>query len=187
MTRHPFDSDELGRSEPEMDAVGSALERYASKVGDEPPAALAARIQAAIDEEPAPSRGWWASLLALFSPSRGPARLALASVVVVAAVVGAVALGELADRARTNLGASPTPSPSTIATPTPTPTVPPTPTRTPIPSPTPSESPPAAEPSATDDDDGEIETPEPTESDDDNSGSGSGDDNSGPGGGGGDD
>jgi hypothetical protein len=185
MTRQPFESGELGRSDPEVDRLGQQLERYAADFGDEPPMDLAARIQATLDDEPIPATGWWASVLGILATWHGPARLALAAAVVLAAVIGAVTLGELADRARTNTGA--TPSPSVIVTPTPTPT--PTPTSTPTPTPTPSPSPsntptPLPTESDDDDDDDALETPEPSESDDDNSGPGGGGDNSGPGGGG---
>ena len=184
MTRHPFDSGELGRNDPEIDRVGEGLERYASDTGGEPPLDLTSRIRAALDDEPVPAAGWWGSLLAAFASWRGPARLALGTAVVAAAVLGALALGDLADRARNNTGA--TPSPSVIATPTPSPSPTPTPTLSPTPSPTPSatpipspSSPATVLPSATDDHGGGGETPSPSESD--NSGPGGG--NSGPGGG----
>jgi hypothetical protein len=185
MTRHTFDSGELGRNDPEMDRVGAHLERYAAEVADEPPVDLVTRIRATIDEEPVPATGWWASLLAAFSAWQQPARLAMATAVVAAAVVGAFAVSGLVERARNDIGTSPVPSvivrPSPIATPTPTPTPVPTPT------PTSSASPPASgsvEPTASDDDD-EVETPDPSETASDNSGPGGGDDddNSGPGGG----
>jgi hypothetical protein len=185
MTRHPFDSGELGRNDPEMDRVGAHLERYAAEVADEPPIDLVTRIQATIDEEPVPATGWWASLLAAFSAWQQPARLAVATAVVVAAVVGAFAVSGLVDRARNDIGTSPVPSvivsPSPIATATPTPTAVPTPTPTSSASPSASGS---AEPTASDDDDDEVETPDPSESESDNSGpgGGDGDDNSGPGG-----
>ena len=57
MTRHPFDSDELGRNDPEMDRIGTHLERYAADVADEPPMDMVTRIQAAVDEEPVPAAG----------------------------------------------------------------------------------------------------------------------------------
>ncbi len=189
MTRHPFDSGELGRNDPDMDRAGQDLERHAAEVGGEPPLDLASRIRAAIDEEPVPARGWWGSLLAAFAPWRGPARLALGTAVVAAAVLGALALGDLADRARNNTGA--TPSPSVIATPPQTPSPSPSPTISPSPSPTPSPTPSATPlpspsppatvlPTATDDHGGGgAETPSPSESD--SSGPGGG--NSGPGGG----
>jgi hypothetical protein len=179
MTRHPFDSGELGRDDPEMDRIGEALEHYAATAGDEPPMALAMRIREAIDDEPLPASGWWASALAFLAPLRGPARVMLAAAVVVAAVVGAIALGELANRATIDTGSPP---PSVIETPIPTPTPTPTPTLTPTPTPS---AEPSASPSPTEtDDQDDVETPEPTETED-SSGSGGGDgDNSGPGGGG---
>ena len=120
MTRHPFDSGELGRNDPEMDRLGESLERYATDAAGEPSLDLSSRIMAAIDDEPVPSRGWWGSLLAAFAPWHGPARLALGAAVVAAAVIGALALGDLADRARNNTGA--TPSPTEVVSPSPTPT-----------------------------------------------------------------
>lgn len=187
MTRHPFDSGELGRNDPEMDRIGTHLERYASDVADEPPIDLVARIQASVDEQPVPAAGWWASLVAAFVPWHRAARLAMATTVVAAAVVGALVVSGLAERARNDTGAPPVPSvvgttPSPLPTPTPTPRATPTPTPTPtsIASPSAVVSP---GPTASDDDD-ELETPEPTESESDNSGPGGGGDNSGPGGGG---
>lgn len=182
MTRHPFDSDELGRNDPDMEQIGARLERYASEAGHEPPVDLAARIRAALDDEPIPSTGWWASMLATVARLHGPARLIVATAVLLVAVLGAVAIGDVIDWARQDTGSSP--NPSEIVAPSPTPTSTPTVTPSPTPSPTATASP---SPSASDDeDDDEEETPEPSESDDDNSGRGGGD-NSGPGGGGDDD
>ena len=110
MTQHPFDSGELGRNDPNMDRLGESLEQYATDAAGEPSLDLSSRIMAAIDDEPVPSRGWWGSLLAVFAPWHGPARLALGAAVVAAAVIGALALGDLADRARTNIGATPSPA-----------------------------------------------------------------------------
>ncbi|HEX7197075.1 MAG TPA: hypothetical protein VF364_09625 [Candidatus Limnocylindria bacterium] len=188
MTRHPFDSGELGRSDPEMDRVGQQLERYSAGLADEPPVDLAARIQASLDEEPTPATGWWASLLGALATWRGPARMALAAAVVVAAVVAALTLGDLADRARNNTGATPSPSVTITPTPTASPTASPTPPPSASPTASPSLSPtqtPTPLPTESDHDDDELETPEPSESDDDNSGpGGGGGGNSGPGGGG---
>lgn len=178
MTRHPFDSGELGRSDPEMDRIGEGLERYASQAG-EPPMDLASRIRATLDDEPIPAGGWWQSLLAALAAWHGPARLALGAAVVVAALIGALALGDLADRARNNNTGS-TPAPSVIITPSPSPSPTPSPTSTPTPTAAPS--PPAVPtPSASNDHGGGSETPRPSESD--NSGPGGGSDSSGPGGG----
>ena len=186
MTRHPFDSGELGRNDPEMDRIGEGLERYASEVGGEPPIDLALRTRATLDDEPTPAGGWWGALVAAFASWHGPARLAIGTAVVAAAVVGALVVGDLADRARNNnIGSTPTPAPAVIVTPSPT--ISPSPTQSPSPSPSPSPTPSATPtpsvpatvaPSATDDDGG-VETPSPSETDS----SGSGSDNSGPGGG----
>jgi len=186
MSRYPFDSAELGRHDADMDRVAAMLEGYASDMG-EPPIDLAVRIRAALDDEPIPATGWWASLLATLAGWQGPLRLVVATAVLAIAVVGAVVLGDLADRARESTGSSPPPSQTMLPSPTPSPTPTPTPTPTPSPTPTLSPSPSssaseAADPSASEDDADEVETPEPSESDDDNSGSGGGD-NSGPGGG----
>jgi hypothetical protein len=179
MTRHPFDSGELGRNDPDLDLIGERLERYAADVGGEPSIDLATRITTALDDEPVPARGWWGTLMATIAAWHGPARLALASVVVAAVVVGAITLRDLADGARNgNTGGTPLPSVSVPPTPSFTPS--PTPSPTSTPTATPSSSP---SPTASDGDDDETETPDPSESDD-NSGPGGGDDdNSGPGGG----
>lgn len=186
MTRHPYGPDELDRVDPELDRIADELERYAAARSGEPSLGLPSRIQAAIDDEPGPRRGWWAALLAGLRGLRGPARAVAVMAVGVAVVVGALALGELAERARQdNVGSSPSPSP--MVTPSVTPTPSPSPSGTPSPSPSPTASPsdePTTRPSpAASDDDGEVETPEPSESD--HSGPGGGDDDSsGPGGGG---
>jgi hypothetical protein len=194
MIRHPYGPDELDRTDPELDGVAEELERYAAARSGEPPLDLAARIQAAVDDEPDPSAGWSAFFTAGLRGLRGPARAVAVAAVVVAAIVGALALGDLAERARQDsIGASSTPSP--VGTPTSTPSATPSATPSPSPSASPTASPsqePTTSPSPTaSDDDDEIETPEPDGSDnsgpgggDDNSGPGGGDDNSGPGGGG---
>ena len=182
MSRHPYGPDELDREDASLDQVADRLERYAAERRVEPPMDLGGRIMSTIDREPDPPRGWWATFASGLTAWRSPARALAIVAVLVAAVVGAIALGELAERARQdNIGSSPSPA---LLTPSPTPTM--TPSLSPTPTPTPSASPsPTASPSATaSDDDDEVETPEPDESD--NSGPGGGDagDNSGPGGGG---
>jgi hypothetical protein len=182
MSRNPYGPDELDREDASLDRVADQLERYASERSTEPPMDLASRIMATIDDEPDPARGWWTSFLSGLEAWRTPARALAVAAVVVAAVVSAIAFGELAERARQdNVGSSPSPGLLTpSATPTATPTPSPAPTESPSPSPSPS---PTASPSASDDDD-EIETPEPDESDNSGPGGGGDSDNSGPGGGG---
>ena len=181
MTRHPFDSDELGRVDPELDGVAERLESYAAEARGEPPLGLTARIRTAVDLEPH-SRGRFGALLARWS---GPVRAMAAGAIVVLVVAGAIALGQLVELTRQQVGASP--SPTVIPTPTVVPTPSPTPTATPTASPTPS---PTSTPAMTHEpsfsEGFETETPEPTESDGSgNSGPGGGDGsgNSGPGGG----
>jgi uncharacterized membrane protein YgcG len=181
MTHHPFDSDELGRVDPELDRVAERLERYAAEARAEPPLGLTGMIRSAVDLEPHP-RGRFRALLARWS---GPARAMAAGAVVVLVVAGAIALGQLVELTRQQVGA--TPSPTVIPTPTaiPTPSPTPTPTANPTPSPTPT---PAVTHEPSFSEGLETETPEPTESDGSgNSGPGGGDGsgNSGPGGGGG--
>lgn len=180
MSRNPYGSDELDREDASLDRVADRLERYASERRAEPPMDLASRIMATIDDEPDPARGWWTSFMSGLEAWRTPARALAVAAVVVAAVVSAIAFGELAGRARQdNVGSSPSPG---LLTPRPTPTPTPTPTQSPSPSPSPSPSL-TASPSTSDDDD-EIETPEPDESDNSGPGGGGDSDNSGPGGGG---
>jgi hypothetical protein len=181
MTSNPFDSGELGRTDPELDRVAQRLERYAADAGGQPPLDLVTRIRDAVDREPAPGRGvmHWLRL-----HSR-PLTAAAAAAAVVAVVAGALAIGQLAERTQQQVGTSPSPAVGPTLTPSPTPTPTPSPTDSPTPTPSPSASPSpsptaseTAAPSATDDHGGD-ETPRPSESDD------VGSENSGPGGGGG--
>jgi hypothetical protein len=184
MTRHPFDPSELDRVDASLDRTAERLERYASETDTSVPAGMVGRIQAAIDDEPAPRQGWWATLMA-GGPWRRPATALATAAVILVVVVGAVALGDLFEGLR-NVGASPSPvvtpseSPSSSPTPTPSATPSPTPTAAPTVSPTPV---PTISPTTTvaptpSDDDDESETPEPSDDSDDS-------DDSGPGGGGG--
>ncbi len=182
MTHHPYGPDELDRLDPELDDVAERIERYAAQRADAPPIGLAARIRASVDEVPAPVPPWWKSI----SAWSAPARALVTAAGLVAAVVGVLALGEIADIVRNgNVGASPSapaivsPSASPSATPSPTPSAVPSPSESPSPSVDPSPS-----PSASDDD--ASGSPEPSDSDNSGPGGGGGDDsgdNSGPGGG----
>lgn len=174
MSRYPYGHDELDRGDESLDEVARRLERYADERRANPPMDLATRIRATIADEPDPALGWWAGLAAW----RAPAQALAAAAVIVAAVMGAMALGQLADRARQDdVGSSPIPSLLVSPSPSPTPTPSPSASASSTPSVSPSPSPTAS------DDDGEVETPEPSESDNSGPGGGGGD-NSGPGGGG---
>jgi hypothetical protein len=185
MTRHPFDPSELDRPDADLEALAARLERYAAEEVGVPSSDLADRIRQRIDREPS-RRVPWASISG-WTGGSGLARAVAAAAVVVGAIVGAVAFGELIGWVRqADVGASPQPTltaPPVAPSPTPTPTLSPSPTPSPSPSPTPAS--PVPSPSESEDD--EVETPEPSESedpdDDDNSGPGGGG-NSGPGGGG---
>jgi hypothetical protein len=180
MTRHPYGPDELDRHDPALDEAATRLEEYASASDGEPPMGLASRIRDAIDAEPPVAIGWWASFLAWRHGV--PARAMAVAGVVVLAMAGALALGELARNARTNnVGTSPEPSvipvPSTTPSDEPTPTISPSPSASPTASPTPTPTEvgtPDVETVAPTPSDDDEETPEPSESD-----------HSGPGGGGG--
>lgn len=177
---NPYDPSELDRVDPELDRVARQLEAHAARTEGEPPLDMVSRVWAAVEAEPAPSSRWvW--LTAWRRPARG---LAMAAVVV-AAVTGALAVGQILDGLRPDVGGpptpavlpspsmepthspSPSPTPSPTASPTPSPTASPTASPTPVPTAGPSTPLPLPSP------DDEIETPKP-----------SGDDNSGPGGGG---
>jgi hypothetical protein len=184
MRPQPFDPAELGTDDHSLDAVTMAIERYAANTDAPHDPTLTSRIQAAIEAEPLPRRGWLTALTGGFEGGHGARALALAGVAA-AAIVTAVAVGGLLDLARTiEPGATPPPLVS--------PSIEPTPSVSPSPSPSAS---PTGSPSASASasaDAGQPETPgaspSPSESGGDNSGpGGGGGDNSGPGGGGGDD
>lgn len=197
MTRHPYGPDELDRHDPALDDTAARLEEYASATGGEPPVGLAARIRTAIEAEPPVVMGWWATFLAWRHGV--PARAAAVAGVVVLAVAGALALGELARNARfDNVGTSPEPSavpvPSSTATEEPTPSLSPSPTDLPsaVPSPTVVPTPTERETVEPSHDDDGAATPTPSESDHGGpggggSGSGSGSSGSGSSGSGSDD
>jgi hypothetical protein len=194
VTQHPFGHDELDRVDPGLDAVAHELERYAAGRSDDAPAGLAAAIREAIAAEPEPSVGWWQRFIAGPAAWGATGRAVAVAGVLVLALVGSLAVGQLLNVAGPNVGTSPDPSPSVVPSERPSPSV--TPSPSPSPTDTAERSPSAtpSTPSATPSDDhgGDDETPEPT--DDDNSGPGGGgdddetprptDDNSGPGGGG---
>lgn len=203
MTRLPWDPAEIGSHEADLDEVADRLMRHASATSVGPAPDLAARVSAALDDERVPPWAWWQRVMGT-GGFRGPARLMAAVAVVVAGVVGGLALGSVAELVQQGgtgtsppIQATPSVTPSATPSPTPSPTLSPSPTTSPSPSERPS--PVSSERLMTPMPEGSprIETPEPSESDDpdeDNSGPGSGGDgsgnsgsgsgNSGPGGGG---
>jgi uncharacterized membrane protein YgcG len=187
MTHHPFDSEELGARDRELETIAGRLERYAAETAGDPRADLTARIRGAVDAQ-ADRRG---PLAALLGAQGWPARAFAAAALLAVAVGGAIVVGQLANLAREQIGTSPSPSvivtPSETPTPTPTDSPTPTPTmsETPSPSPSPTHLPSPSSSSAASPEASDNETPEPSGSDNSGpGGGGGGDDNSGPGGGG---
>ncbi|HET9878564.1 MAG TPA: hypothetical protein VFQ81_04565 [Candidatus Limnocylindria bacterium] len=186
MTRHPFNSGELGRDDPELMSLAEELEGLA--VADpRPRAGFHDRVLAAIDAEPARRRSWVSRLFA--GDGRQLLQAAALALVLVVGITTAFLAGGILDGLRRTPGTGPPlPSPSDAL-----PTITPSPSLSASPSPSSSPSPsasPSTAPSASVDD--ASETPRPSESD--NSGPGGGDDesetprpsesgNSGPGGG----
>lgn len=186
MIRLPWDPDEIGAHDGRLDRVAERLSRYATEQGTAADPSLAHRIRAAIEAEPLPQGPWWRRLRGV-APLRGPARVLAAAVVVVAGVVGGMALGEFAQLIQRG-GAGSTPPPAvTTPSPRPSPTITPSASPSASPSPSPSADPAPAQPSVPEASPSEeLETPEPSEDDEGNSGPGGGGDdggNSGPGGG----
>jgi len=170
---------------PDTDPVVEELERYAHATRAVPPADLADRVMAAVEQSPAPRRGFMAGIAAIVSGrARGHrwAQAAVMAATLVLAVGGIFAAGELARLVRdgTNVGTSPSPVEQTFS-PSPSPSATPTVTPSPTPSATPDASeseqeasetpeateqptqPPAATPSPSDDEE-HSSSPKPSES-----------------------
>src|SRR3712207_6830685 len=95
MTRVPWDPAEIGSHDADLDQIAGRLDAYALELDVAPDPTLAARINAAVDTEPIPAGRWWQRGGGL-AGWQGPARLMAAAVVLVAGVVGGLALGEFA-------------------------------------------------------------------------------------------
>jgi hypothetical protein len=173
VTREPFTPAEVGIDDESLHAVAAELEDYAQLAHQAPSAMLVRSVMDAVDAEPAPRRGWLATLTAPGGTARRSLAVAATAGVVVVAIGIGFLLGRVADAPAPGVGGSP--APSAVTTPSPTPT--PTPTPTPSPSVAPTQS---VQESFT-----QQAEPSATESDDHggNSGPGGGDDSSGPGGG----
>src|SRR5687768_1212526 len=101
---NPYDPSELDRVDPELDRIARQLEEHAAGTPGEPSLDLASRVWAVVEAEPIPSSRW-ASLAAW----RRPARAVAMAAVVVAAVTGALAVGQLLNGLRPDVGDQPTP------------------------------------------------------------------------------
>ena len=64
MTREPFTPAELGTDDESLNAVAAELEDYAQLAHRAPSAMLVRSVMDAVEAEPAPRRGWWATLAA---------------------------------------------------------------------------------------------------------------------------
>lgn len=129
MTRRPFDPDELGPPPADADHAIPKLESYLVDTATGAPHGMARRIMAAVEQEPAPGRGFLGWLLAPSGATSRLGRLARASVLaatLVIAIGGAIFAGELTGLIR-NVGngspsevesVSPTPSASEEPSPT---------------------------------------------------------------------
>ena len=132
MTRRPFDPNELDQPSGGADPSVTELESYLADTATGAPRGLGQRVMAAVDQEPAPRRGFLAWLLTPSTSGPGVRRFAragLLSATLVVAVAGALFAGQLADLVRNVGSGSPTPTES--VSPTPSESVLPSPTTTP--------------------------------------------------------
>jgi hypothetical protein len=132
MTRRPFDPNELDQPSGGADPSVTELESYLADTATGAPRGLEQRVMAAVDQEPAPRRGFLAWLLTPSTSGPGVRRFAragLLSATLVVAVAGALFAGQLADLVRNVGSGSPTPTES--VSPTPSESVMPSPTTSP--------------------------------------------------------
>ena len=112
MTRRPFDPNELDQPSADADRAIAELESYLADTAAGAPRGLEQRIMAAVEQEPAPRRGFFAWLLTPPASGGGMRRFARAGLVaatLVMAVAGALFAGQLADLVRNVGNGSPTP------------------------------------------------------------------------------
>ena len=135
MMRRPFDPNELDQPSGGADPSVKELESYLADTATGAPRGLEQRVMAAVEQEPAPRRGFLAWLL---TPStagtgvRGFARAGLLGATLVLAVTGALFAGQLADLVR-NVGSG-SPTPTVSPSPSSSESVAPSPSLSPLPS-----------------------------------------------------
>jgi hypothetical protein len=115
MTRRPFDPNELDQPSGGADPSVTELESYLADTATGAPRGLGQRVMAAVEQEPAPRRGFLAWLLTPSTSGPGVRRFAragLLSATLVVAVAGALFAGQLADLVRNVGSGSPTPTES---------------------------------------------------------------------------
>lgn len=131
MTGRPFDPNELDQPSADADRSIAELESYLADTATGAPRGLEPRVMAAVEQEPAPRRGFLAWLLTPPASGGGMRRFARAGLVaatLVMAVAGALFAGQLADLVRNVGNGSPTPTES--VSPSPSESVAPSPTTT---------------------------------------------------------
>lgn len=159
MSRRPFDPNELDQPAASTDRAIPELERYAMDSDADGPPGLSDRVMAAIEQEPAPRRGFLAWLTTPPSSGGEPGRFIRVGAVaatLVLAVAGALFAGQLADLIR-NVGSDATPTPSVAPSTSGSPSISPSPSLRVEPSPSPT-------PEGSDDHggSGELPTAQPT-------------------------
>lgn len=98
MTRRPFRPDELDRPSVDADHPIAELESFLADTATGAPHGLAQRVMAAVEQEPAPGRGFLGRLLAPVTWTGGLGRVMRASVLaatLAVAVAGAIFAGQL--------------------------------------------------------------------------------------------
>ena len=131
MTRRPFDRRELDRPSADAERSVVELESYLADTAMGAPRGLEERVMAAIEAEPAPRRGFLASLLAPSGSGAGMRRLARAGLLgatLVMAVAGALFAGQLSGLIHNVGSGSPTPTPTESVAPSQTESLLPSPT-----------------------------------------------------------
>jgi hypothetical protein len=112
VTRRPFDPNELDQPSTDADRAIAELESYLADTATGAPRGLRERVMAAIEQEPAPRRGFLSWLLTPSGANGGLRRVARAGVLaatLVIAVAGALLAGELTGFLRNVGSGSPTP------------------------------------------------------------------------------
>jgi hypothetical protein len=134
VTRPPFDPNELDQPSTDADRAIAELESYLADTATGAPRGLGERVMAAIEQEPAPHRGFLSWLLTPAGANSGLRRVARAGVLaatLVVAIGGAIFAGQLTGLIRNVGSGSPTPVES--VSPTPSESVMPSPSTSPVP------------------------------------------------------
>ena len=128
MTHRPFDPNELDQPTTDAGHAAAELESYLGDTATGAPRGLGQSVMAAIEQEPAPRRGFlsWLMLPFGWNGTRRVLRAGVLAATLVIAIAGAILAGQLTGLIR-NAG---------TGSPTPTESVSPAPSESPIPTPT---------------------------------------------------